>query len=172
LLARIFSSDTKQLNLLIMVTNEKLAEVLNDLIQINNDRVAGYERAAEEARDVDVDLIGIFNKMADDSRRYAAELSKEVRNLGEMPEGGTTNSGKIYRAWMDVKKAFSSRDRQAILESCEFGEDAAQKAYDAALKSDAEMNADVRQLITEQKSSLKDAHDLIKKYRDLHEAIN
>jgi uncharacterized protein (TIGR02284 family) len=172
LLARIFSSDTKQLNLLIMVTNEKLAEVLNDLIQINNDRVAGYERAAEEARDVDVDLIGTFNKMADDSRRYAAELSKEVRNLGEMPEGGTTNSGKIYRALMDVKKTFSTRDRQAILESCEFGEDAAQKAYDEALKSDAEMSADVRQLITEQKSSLKNAHDLVKKYRDLHETIN
>jgi hypothetical protein len=30
---------------------------------------------------------------------------------------------------MDVKVSFSGNDRQAILESCEFGEDAAQKAY-------------------------------------------
>ena len=154
-----------------MVTNDKLADVLNDLIQINNDRVAGYERAAEEARNIDVDLIGTFNKMADESRRFTAELSREVRNLGDLPDTGTTNSGKIYRAWMDVKKVFSAKDRQAILESCEFGEDAAQKAYDAALKSDAEMNSEVRQLIAEQKSALKTSHDLIKQYRDLHESF-
>ena len=155
-----------------MATNERLADVLNDLIQINNDRVVGYEKAADEAKNVDVDLIATFNKMADDSRRYVAELAKEVHNLGELPAGGTTNSGKLYRAWMDVKNTFTSHDRQSILESCEFGEDAAQKAYDAALASDAEINADVRQLITEQKAELKTAHDLIKKYRDVHEAVN
>ncbi|MES2647207.1 MAG: PA2169 family four-helix-bundle protein [Bacteroidota bacterium] len=155
-----------------MTINEKLADVLNDLIQINNDRVTGYERAADEAKNVDVDLIATFNKMADDSRRYVAELSKEVRNLGEMPADGTTNSGKLYRVWMDVKNTFTNRDRQSILESCEYGEDVAQKAYETALSSDAEMSADVRQLITEQKSSLKTAHDLIKKYRDLHKQVS
>jgi uncharacterized protein (TIGR02284 family) len=155
-----------------MKTNEKLADVLNDLIQINNDRVVGYEKAADEARKVDVDLIATFNKMADDSRRYAADLTREVRNLGENPTDGTTNSGKLYRAWMDVKSTFSGKDRQAILELCEFGEDAAQKAYDGALASDAEINSDIRQLITEQKSSLKKAHDLIKQYRDMHEAVS
>lgn len=154
-----------------MKTNEKLVEVLNDLIQINNDRVTGYEKAADEARNVDVDLIATFNKMADDSRRYVAELSQQVRNLGEMPADGTTNSGKLYRVWMDVKNTFTNHDRHAILESCEYGEDAAQKAYEEALSSDAEMSADVRQLITDQKSSLKTAHDLVKKYRDLHEAV-
>jgi len=155
----------------VMKTNEKLADVLNDLVQINNDRVTGYEKAADEARNVDVDLIGTFNKMADDSRRYAAELSQQVRNLGEVPADGTTNTGKLYRAWMDVKNTFTKGDRHAILESCEYGEDAAQKAYEEALSSDAEMSADVRQLITDQKSSLKTAHDLVKKYRDLHEAV-
>lgn len=155
-----------------VTTNEKLADVLNDLIQINNDRVAGYERAADEAKEVDVDLIATFNKMADDSRKYAAELTKEVRDLGEQPDTGTTNSGKIYRAWMDVKNAFTKHDRKSILSSCEYGEDVAQKAYDAALSSDAEMTAATRQLITEQKTALKSAHDLIKQYRDLHQAIN
>ena len=152
-----------------MATNEKLADVLNDLIQINNDRITGYERAADEAKKVDIDLIATFNKMADDSRRFKAELAKEVRKLGDSPTSSTTNSGKLYRAWMDVKNTFTGHDRHAILESCEYGEDAAQKAYEAALASDAEMSADVRQLITEQKSSLKTAHDLIKQYRDLHE---
>ena len=155
-----------------MSTNEKLTEVLNDLIRINNDRTKGYENASEEAKSIDVDLQATFNKMANESRKYAAELSNEVQRLGGHPSTGTTNSGKIFRAWMDVKATFSGEDRQAILESCEFGEDAAQKAYKAALASDTEISARTRQLITEQQSSLKTSHDIIKKYRDAQKTVN
>ena len=35
-----------------MTTNENLVEVLNDLVQINNDRIEGYEKAAEETKDM------------------------------------------------------------------------------------------------------------------------
>jgi uncharacterized protein (TIGR02284 family) len=155
-----------------MSTNEKLTDVLNDLIRINNDRTTGYEKASKEARSIDVDLQAIFNKMANESRKYAAELTNEVRSLGGEVATGTTNSGKIYRAWMDLKATFSGKNRQAILESCEFGEDAAQKAYKAALASDAEISADTRQLITHQQSSLKASHDIIKKFRDAQKAVN
>jgi uncharacterized protein (TIGR02284 family) len=155
-----------------MATNDNLVEVLNDLIRINNDRIVGYDKASEEARDIDVDLRATFTRMAEESRQYAAELTQQVVKYGGEPATGTTNSGKIYRVWMDVKATFSGSGRQAILENCEFGEDAAQKAYDSALKSDAEINADVRQLITNQKSSLKTSHDVIKKYRDLHAEVN
>ncbi|MEO8584079.1 MAG: PA2169 family four-helix-bundle protein [Flavitalea sp.] len=155
-----------------MATNDNLVEVLNDLIRINNDRVVGYEKAADEARNIDVDLRAVFSRMADESRQYAAELTQEVVKHGGEPATGTTNSGKIYRVWMDVKATFTGNDRHAILENCEFGEDAAQKAYDSALKSDAEISADVRQLITNQKSSLKTSHDVIKKYRDMQAAVN
>ena len=155
-----------------MATNDNLVTVLNDLIRINNDRVVGYEKAAEEARNIDVDLRAIFLRMSEESRQYAAELTQEVVKLGGDPATGTTNSGKIYRVWMDLKATFTGNSRQAILENCEFGEDAAQKAYDSALKSDAEMSSDIRQLITNQKSSLKTSHDVIKKYRDLHASVN
>ena len=155
-----------------MVSNEKLVEVLNDLVEINNDRIVGYEKAADETKEVDVDLQAIFHKMADESRKYKSELVNEVRRLGGEPSTGTTNSGKIYRVWMDVKATFTGKDRQAILENCEFGEDAAQKAYKLALESDADIDVDTRQLITSQQSSLKTSHDLIKKYRDAHKSMN
>ncbi|MEP6712610.1 MAG: PA2169 family four-helix-bundle protein [Ferruginibacter sp.] len=155
-----------------METNEKLAEVLNDLIQINNDRITGYEKAAEETKDIDVDLQGIFHKMADESRKYKAELTNEVTRLGGEPAEGTTGMGKIYRVWMDVKATFSGHDRQSALDSCEFGEDAAQKAYRDALASDAEISAETRQLITSQKESLKTSHDTIRKLRDAHKIVN
>jgi uncharacterized protein (TIGR02284 family) len=155
-----------------MATNDNMIEVLNDLIRINNDRIVGYEKAADEAKNIDVDLKAIFSRMSEESRQYAAELTQEVVKLGGEPATGTTNSGKIYRAWMDIKATFTGNSRQAILENCEFGEDAAQKAYDSALKTDSELSTDVRQLIANQKSSLRTSHDVIKKYRDLHAAVN
>ncbi len=155
-----------------MTTNENLVEVLNDLIQINNDRIEGYEKAVEETKDIDVDLKAIFIKMAEESVKYKTELVAEVARLGGEPATGTTGLGKIYRVWMDVKATFTGKDRQSVLEACEFGEDAAQKAYRDALSSDAEIDADTRQLITTQQASLKTSHDIIKKYRDMHKAAN
>jgi uncharacterized protein (TIGR02284 family) len=153
------------------MANTTLAEVLNDLIQINNDRIEGYQKAINEADDIDVDLKTMFTKMENDSRDHVRELSSVVEDLGETPTDGTTVSGKVYRAWMDVKTAFSSKERQSILELCEFGEDAAQKAYNDALASDADMSTDVRKMITSQQQSLRTAHGVIKKYRDLHQAL-
>lgn len=155
-----------------MATNEKLVEVLNDLIQINTDRITGYEKAIKETKDIDVDLQTIFSKMADESRRYKTELTQEVIRLGGQTEEGKTGLGSIYQVWMDVKATFAGHDRQSALNSCEFGEDAAQKAYKDALASDAEINADTRQLITSQKESLKTSHDTIKKLRDANKAVN
>jgi uncharacterized protein (TIGR02284 family) len=153
-----------------MTLNEKTAEILNDLIEINNDRVRGYEKAAKETDAKDADLRALFDDLASDSRRFANELSRHVAGSGEKPAEGTTLRGKIYRAWMDIKVSFSGNDRKAILASCEYGEDAAQKAYDQALSSDAEITADIRQLIMDQKSSLKQSHDKIKRMRDAQPA--
>ncbi len=153
-----------------MTITEKTAEVLNDLVKINNDRIAGYERAEKEAESDDMDLKALFRQMASESRTYVSELSRYVSRSGEVPTDDTTASGKIYRAWMDVKATFTGNSRKAILSSCEFGEDAAQKAYDEALKSDAEISAEVRQLIMDQKTSLRRSHDKIKALRDTQPA--
>ena len=152
-----------------MAQNENVNEVLNDLIKINNDRIEGYERAVEDTRDKDVDLQAIFHRMADESKQYASELESQVRKEGGKVATDTTVSGKIYRVWMDFKSAISGKARKSILESCEYGEDAAQKAYEEALKSDTELPAEVRQLIVNQKAALKTSHDTIKRYRDMHE---
>ncbi len=155
-----------------MEQQEELITVLNDLIKINNDRTAGYVRSLEDTKDLDVDLQGIFNEMADQSRKYVAALTQEVTRLGGDPASDTTVAGKVHRVWIDLKSAITGKDRESILGSCEYGEDVAQRAYEAALESDAYMSTEVRQMITSQKSDLKTSHDLIKKYRDLHEKIS
>ena len=152
-----------------MKANEKSIEVLNDLIQINNDRIAGYEKAIVSVDASDINLKATFRKMADRSEGYKSALAAVVANLGGEVAKGTTNLGKIYRAWMSVKNTFTGDDRQSVLDSCEGGEDAALKAYKDALGSDAELSSDTRQLLNAQFAELKIAHDTIKQFRDQHD---
>jgi len=153
-----------------MERNERAVEVLNDLIRINNDRMEGYEKAVRETNETDVDLRNIFNRMAQESRNYTQELTDKVRRLGGEPASGTTASGKIYRTWMDIKSGVSRSERKSVLEECEFGEDAAQKAYEKALAPDNDLTPDVRTLVQEEKTSLKSSHDTIKSYSDMQRA--
>lgn len=155
-----------------MDNTERLIENLNELIMINYDRIAGYEKAAELTKTNDIDLTTIFNQMENDSRGYVEELETKIVALGGEPVVISTISGKIYRVWMDLKNVFTDSDKESILESCEFGEDAAQKAYDQVLHSDTDMNSEIRTLILDQKEELNVSHDIIKKYRDLHHAFH
>ena len=145
-------------------TESTTTEVLNDLLKINNDRIAGYEKASGESEDLD--LKTVFRTMADESRRFANQLSALIYEHGGDPASeSTTASGKIYRVWMDVKSTFTGKDRKAILNSCEFGEDAAQTAYKNALET-SELPAEARTVIIEQQATLRESHDMIKRYRD------
>lgn len=145
---------------------EKVTGILNDLILINNDRVVGYERAIGELKDEDADLKTLFRRYITESNGYADELTTEVTRLGGDPVEGTTNSGKIWRVWMDLKAVVTGKDRKAVLENCEFGEDAAQKAYDTALNSDVDFEPSLRDLIVSQKAKLRAGHDEVKRLRD------
>ena len=152
--------------------NEELVSVLNDLIRINNDRTEGYHKAVEELKPTDIDLATMFTNMANTSVQNANELTTLVRNVGGDAATDTTQSGKLYRVWMDIRSSISARDRKSILSLCEFGEDTALKAYKLALESDAEMPAEIRQVIIEQKDKVQSGHDIVKRYRDMQESIN
>jgi uncharacterized protein (TIGR02284 family) len=149
---------------------EKLINILNDLIRINHDRVAGYQNATEELKDTDADLKVLFLRYMEESRQFANELTGEVNRLGGKAADGTTNSGKVYRVWMDLKSAISGKDRKTVLNSCEFVEDAAQKAYDLTLNSEVNLEPSLRDLLVRQKVLLKNGHDEVKRLRDMQAA--
>ena len=138
-----------------MALTEKAGEIVNDLIKINNDRIEGYTRASKETKDADADLKKTFNSMVNQSVEYKQTLTDLVRQAGLEPEKGTRTDGKIYRAWMDVKATFSGNSRKSVLENCEFGEDAALKAYKSALSSDGELSQEARTVITDQQQALR-----------------
>ena len=155
-----------------MNNSEKIVEVLNDLIKINNDRIEGYEKAAADIDQDEMSLKTLFYQLSEESRDFKDALSEKVKGFGGYPpDNETTGRGKIYRAWMEVRVTFSGKDTQSTLSSCEFGEDAAQRAYKDAIEEGKDFPLEVRQLIENQKELLEMSHDLIRNHRDQFKTV-
>ena len=154
-----------------MNDTEKIIDVLNDLIKINNDRTEGYENAANNLDSDEASLKTLFYQLSEESRENKARLMNEINSLGGEPDNDqTTTRGKIFRTWMDARITFSGNDTNATLALCEFGEDAAQRAYSTAVEESSDFPAYIRELILRQQEVLKMSHNLIKNQRDQYKA--
>ncbi|HLA56613.1 MAG TPA: PA2169 family four-helix-bundle protein [Flavobacterium sp.] len=147
---------------------DKSISLLNQLIEINNDRVEGYKTASEETKDSD--LLTLFADLQATSRQNLSELRSEVTRLGGKPEEGTRVTGKFFRAWMDVKSALSTDDRATVLNSCEFGEDKALEAYEDVMENSSNLSSEQINMVRAQKSKLQAEHDRVRSLRDMANA--
>lgn len=147
-----------------MTTTESIT-ALNELIEINNDRIAGYKTAISETKDSD--LRHTFVELMATSEKNLSELIEAVYNLGGTPEESTTASGKIYRVWMDAKAALTGGNKHQILSSCEYGEDVALRTYEHVLDQHGkELSAEHLQLVRAQRENMQRDHDRVKMMRD------
>ena len=143
----------------------KTIDVLNELIIINNDRIEGYQTASDETEEQE--LKTLFSQFISTSQNCKRELASEVNRLGGEIAEGTKNTGKFFRVWMDVKAAITGKDRKAILDSCEYGEDVAIDTYEKALKDDlSELSSEQQNMLRAQHSLIKADHDEVKSMRD------
>jgi hypothetical protein len=132
----------------------KAAEVLQDLLKINNDRVEGYQKAAEDT--YELDLKTVFKSMADESKKNASELSREIKKTGD-------DAGNTFPAGID-EKASGVKDRHARRDSFEYGKEA-QSAYRDAISS-CELTTQARQLVRNQEVGLKASLSIIRNFRE------
>ncbi len=147
-----------------MESNKETIGILNDLIEINNDRIKGFENALKDVQE-DQELRSVFTEKISESQAFRSDLTKEVQVLGEDAETGTSISGTIHRTWLDIKAKFSSNNDKSVLEDAEFGEDAILKAYKSAL-AEEHLPAYIRDILNEQETALQASHDEIKALRD------
>lgn len=146
--------------------NEKTIDVLNTLVQINNDRIEGYETALKETEELD--LKAFFELLKHTSINCNRELSDEIIKLSGIPTNATKTTGKFFRVWMDVKAALTGKDRKAILNSCEYGEDQATHTYQDTIVEESEnLSSEQLVLIKNQYKLLKEDHDKVKVMRDM-----
>jgi uncharacterized protein (TIGR02284 family) len=149
-----------------MKKSKKIIELLNDLVRINIDRVAGYEKGTHADKGVDPGVRNIFYKLAMQSRSYINELHAEVLHLGGSPVGSDSNPGELYPIWLEFKVDFSGKDTQSLLMASEAGETAVQKAYQFVLDKETDLPYNIVCLIRDQQIALKKAFDLVKRYHD------
>ena len=144
---------------------EKTIDVLNELITINNDRIEGYKTASDETEEQE--LKTLFAQFISTSQKCKSELVTQVNKLGGEIAEGTKTSGKFFRVWMDVKAAITGKDRKAILNSCEMGEDVAKGTYENVLSDDFDkLTAELQTVIRQQYALIKADHDEVKFMRD------
>lgn len=67
----------------------------------------------------------MFAHFAATSQKCKQKLTNEVSKLGITVAEGTLTFGKSFRVWVDVKATLAFKNRKAILNSCEYGEDIA-----------------------------------------------
>jgi uncharacterized protein (TIGR02284 family) len=148
-----------------MESTSKITEVLNDLIEINNDRVAGFEKSIADLENNNPELKVLFQEYASQSRKNTQELSAIVGAHAGDVETGNSISGTIHRAWIDVKAVFGGNDAASILSEAERGEDAIKKAYKTAL-TEGELSGEASTTVARQAEEQIHAHDKIKALRD------
>jgi uncharacterized protein (TIGR02284 family) len=145
--------------------SEKIISAFNSLIVINNDRIEGYKTAEAEAQETDLKML--FSDLMETSVQNRKELVAEVKRLGGTPDEGTRVTGKFFRVWMDAKAALTGNDREAILDSCEYGEDVILKTYKKVLIQDhQDTNSKEQDMLNKHYALLKVDHDKVKQLRD------
>src|SRR5690606_41336822 len=101
---------------------ESKTPVLNDLIRLTNNRIAGYEQAIKHV-DGATHLQSVFHNQIVQSYGFITALEEAIENTGgHVDMDQSTIEGKIFRSWMEMKTFFAKDDRKAILESCVEGE--------------------------------------------------
>jgi uncharacterized protein (TIGR02284 family) len=115
-----------------MKNNNEIIDDLKGLVNVINDGKEGYESAAETTDSPE--LKTLFYGFSIERATYAADLKSHIATHGgnsDNDSGGML--GALHRTWIDVKKAFTSHENEAILEAITTGEKAALEKYDAVL---------------------------------------
>lgn len=138
--------------------SKKTLHILNDLIRINIDRIAAYEKAAHEETTPEPEIRDVFYRMAIDSRAYVNTLHAEVIHLGGPPVTQATISGKIHLYWLEGRNSFEGPDTPSRLCACLAAELAVQKAYQQALDEQNHLPPSIHDLIESQSWGLERAY--------------
>lgn len=156
-----------------MACPENVIDLLNDLLKANNDRIGVYEKVAKQYRNPGTGFKNLFAEMIHQGRQNKAVLGHAILLNGGLIDDEKTHAGKLYTAWMEIRSAVAGKNNTALLESCEFAEVTALRAYTEILNTAAHMVGDEdRKMITDELNVLQHSYDRIRKitaaYRDIH----
>ena len=143
--------------------NQQLIDTLNNLIEVNTHRCAGYEFAAKEVEDEK--LRNLFQEIADQSYVFKNELWKKVIALKGRPTEKISLTGEFFNAWNGIKSAIAIKDDTTIADAFELAELVTSTIYRDALHSPSLTSGELRNLILDERLKIGNTFTRIKAFR-------
>ncbi len=136
-------------------------QAVKSLISVLRDSEKGFVDIGEHLQHAE--HRAFFMEEAKVRGSYATELERAVNRVTDADVHETGSAlGALHRAYGDLKAKLGGGDH-SLLEAAEIGENAASKAYDAAL-NDTAVSDTVRALIAQQAEHVKQSHQMIKSF--------
>ena len=133
-------------------------ELVKTVIEVLHDGQKGYVDIGEHIQSSE--MKAFFMSESKTRGSFASELATAT---GLTDVGGTAVAA-VHRTWGDLKAKLGGGDH-TLLETAEQGEDAAKKAYEAAL-ADTTVTGSVRAILQQQQTHILTAHNKVKAFRD------
>lgn len=132
--------------------NKDIKEIenrLKDVITKNEDAVKGFEKGAENAKEIGIQ--SYFRKKAQQRTTFLKTLrnATPALNLGDSEIEGST-AGAAHRTWMDIKAFFSGDNDESMLEEAVRGDKSAVKEYNEVL-AETHVPHRVKEILREQR---------------------
>lgn len=141
---------------------------LNDLLQITNDRIEGFNKVEDKVWEKYPNLKSDYTHMVDQSQNMKLELKRLISERSGDADDSTTVAGELHRTWIDVKNAFSGDNAESTLENVTFGESAAIEAYEKALDS-GDLCPESSRVVQDQLHSLKSSYEKFRNLENRHD---
>jgi len=144
------------------MNNEKTTDILNDLLNITNDRIAGFETVEGKVWESYSDLKGEYDHMISESKIMKNELINLIQDKGGKADDSATTAGALHRTWIDLKNSFTGgKNEKSTLENVVYGEKNAVEAYEKALSS-GDLCSESTKLLSNQLRQLRDSYTKFK----------
>lgn len=148
------------------MNNEKTTDILNDILNITNDRIAGFETVEGKVWESYSDLKGEYDHMISESKIMKNELINLIQDKGGKADDSSTTAGALHRTWIDLKNSFTGgSNEKSTLENVVYGEKNAIEAYEKALAS-GDLCSESTKLLSDQLRLLRESYTKFKNIED------
>lgn len=142
-----------------MAYTQETTSTVNHLLEVLNERIRGYQKAAENTKEEAERTI--FEQYSGQAKKFADELLP-FSDKFNAEEVGTRIQGDIWHFWMDIKGTLTGKDEDAMIKASITGEKAAISNYEDALKKE-NLNPELKGILAKQLSEIKNACEKLEK---------
>lgn len=148
------------------MNKERSIVVLNNLIEINRERIEVYKSATKVTEEND--LKDLFSEFEKTSKIFRYELAEEVQKMGGIPVIRAKRTNTVLNIWNSLRAKVKGRDREDILNILEYNEFVAVKSYKDTLSANFDyLTTEMHLKLKTQQNLIKEHHDRVKKLGDL-----